>query len=86
MSKKSSSSRMRASCSALSTSASGVGAPYRSSSSFSSDPAFTPMRIGTPRALASRAIRRTLSWYLMFPGLIRRPWIPASSAAMAYFH
>ena len=22
----------------------------------------------------------------MFPGLIRRPWIPASSAAIAYFH
>src|SRR3970040_991751 len=29
---------------------------------------------------------RTLSWYLMLPGLIRRPWIPASSAAIAYFH
>ncbi len=77
---------MRASFSADSTSASGVGLPYFSSRSFSSEPAFTPMRIGTPRALASRAIRRTLSWYLMLPGLIRRPWMPASSAAMAYFH
>ena len=77
---------MRASFSALSTNASGVGFPYFASSSGSSDPAFTPMRIGTPRSLASRAISRTLSWYLMFPGLIRRPWMPASSAAIAYFH
>ena len=83
---KSSSSRIRASFSADSTSASGVGAPYRASRSFSSEPAFTPIRIGTPRAFASRAITRTLSWYLMLPGLIRRPWIPASSAAIAYFH
>src|SRR2546423_1153666 len=44
------------------------------------------MRMGTPRALASRAMSLTLSWYLMFPGLIRRPWIPFSSASMAYFH
>src|SRR5262245_6041585 len=86
MSKKSSSSRIRASFSADSTSASGVGAPYRSSRSLSSEPAFTPIRIGTPRHLASRAITRTLSWYLMLPGLIRSPWIPASSAAIAYFH
>jgi hypothetical protein len=42
--------------------------------------------MGTLRALASRAMSRTLSWYLMLPGLIRRPWIPASSAAIAYFH
>ena len=86
MSVKSSSSRMRASFSADSTSASGVGVPYFSSRSFSSDPAFTPILIGTPRSFASRAINRTLSWYLMFPGLIRRPWIPASRAAIAYFH
>ena len=86
MSKKSSSSRIRASSSALSTSAAAVGAPCLASRSFSSDPAFTPMRIGTLRALASRAISRTLSWYLMLPGLIRSPWIPASSAAIAYFH
>src|SRR6266536_667949 len=86
MSKKSSSSRMRASFSADSTSASGVGLPYFSRRSFSSEPAFTPIRIGTPRAFASRAIRRTLSWYLMLPGLIRSPWIPASNAAIAYFH
>src|SRR5215207_2556655 len=86
MSEKSSSSRMLASYSALSTSAAAVGAPCLASTSFSSDPAFTPMRIGTLRALASRAIRRTLSWYLMLPGLMRSPWIPASSAAIAYFH
>src|SRR5215212_6717628 len=86
MSKKSSSSRMRASFSADSTSASGVGAPYFSSRSFSSEPAFTPILIGTPRSLASLAMSRTLSWYLMLPGLIRRPWMPASRAAMAYFH
>src|SRR5262245_30280999 len=86
MSKKSSSSRIRASSSALSTSASAVGAPCLARRSFSRDPAFTPIRIGTLRARASRAISRTLSWYLMLPGLIRSPWIPASSAAIAYFH
>src|SRR3954452_2304595 len=86
MSKKSSSSRILASFIADSTSASGVGRPYFSRRSFSREPALTPMRIGTPRAFASRAISRTLSWYLMFPGLIRRPWTPASSAAIAYFH
>ena len=42
--------------------------------------------MGTPRAFASRAISLTLSWYLMFPGLIRSPCTPASSAAIAYFH
>src|SRR6266550_3720756 len=86
MSKKSSSSRMCASCKAESTRASGVGRPYVARRSFWSEPAFTPMRIGTPRAFASRAISRTLSWYLMFPGLMRRPCTPASRAAIAYFH
>ncbi len=86
MSKKSSSSRILASFRADSVSASGVGAPYLARRSASREPAFTPIRIGTPRSFASRAISRTLSWYLMFPGLIRRPWIPASSAAIAYFH
>src|SRR5919197_1397237 len=86
MSKKDSSSRIRASFRALSTSASAVGAPCLARRSLSSEPAFTPIRIGTLRALASRAISRTLSWYLMLPGLIRNPWIPASSAAIAYFH
>src|SRR5512132_2807771 len=86
MSKKSSSSRILASFRADSTRASGEGRPYFSRRSFSSDPAFTPMRMGTPLALASRAISLTLSWYLMLPGLIRSPWIPASRAAMAYFH
>ena len=56
-----------------SASASAVGAPCLASRSFSSDPAFTPIRMGMPRAFASRAISRTLSWYLMLPGLIRRP-------------
>src|SRR5690242_18467942 len=86
MSKKSSSSRIRASFSADSTRASGVGEPYFSRRSFSKEPAFTPMRMGTARDFASRAINRTLSWYLMLPGLIRSPWMPASRAAMAYFH
>src|SRR5438034_3049609 len=86
MSPNPSSSRMWTSCNADATSASGVGLPYVARRSFWSDPAFTPIRIGTPRALASRAINRTLSWYLMFPGLMRRPWTPASSAAIAYFH
>src|SRR6185295_19117203 len=66
--------------------ASGDGRPYFCSRSGSREPAFTPIRIGTLRALASRAISRTLSWYRMLPGLIRSPWIPASSAAIAYFH
>src|SRR5919108_4074070 len=86
MSVKSSSSRIRISERADSTRASGVGRPYRARRSFSSDPALTPIRMGTPRALASLAMSRTLSWYLMFPGLIRSPWMPASSAAIAYFH
>src|SRR6476620_10114119 len=86
MSTKSSSYRMCASCHAESTRASGVVRPYLARRSFWSEPAFTPMRIGTPRAFASRAISRTLSWYLMFPGLMRRPCTPASSAAIAYFH
>jgi hypothetical protein len=86
MSVKSSSSRMCTSFSADSTRASAVGRPYRSSSDASSEPALTPIRMGTPRSLASRAMSRTLSWYLMFPGLMRRPWIPLSRAAMAYFH
>src|SRR6266540_856279 len=86
MSRKSSSSRIRASSRADSTRASAVGDPYRANRSFSREPAFTPIRMGTPRAFASRAISRTLSWYLMFPGLIRNPCTPASSAAIAYFH
>src|SRR5919106_263599 len=86
MSVKSSSSRMRTSSSADSTSASADGRPCFSRSERSSDPALTPMRMGTPRAFASAAISRTLSWYLMFPGLMRRPWMPASNAIIAYRH
>src|SRR5581483_5980316 len=86
MSGKSSSSRIRTSESADSTSASGDLVPNFASTSLSSDPAFTPTRIGTPRAFASRAISRSRSWCLMFPGLIRSPWTPPSRAAIAYFH
>src|SRR5919197_6375339 len=85
MSVKSSSSRIRISFIADSTSASGLGRPYFARRSFSSDPALTPIRMGTPRDLASRAISFTLSWYLMLPGLMRNPWMPASNAALAYF-
>src|SRR5262245_46131085 len=86
MSPKPTSSRMPTSNRADSTSACAVGPPCRARISFCSEPAFTPTRIGTPRAWASRAISFTLSWYLMLPGLMRTPAQPASSACIAYFH
>ena len=46
-------------------------------------PALTPIRIGTPRSLASRAMSATLAESVMLPGLSRRHATPASSASRA---
>ena len=86
MSRKPCSSKSDASHSADSTSASGVALPYFSSSRRSSEPAFTPIRIGTPAAEAALAISLTLSSNcLMLPGLTRTAAQPASIAAKTYF-
>src|SRR4051794_32915482 len=69
-----------------STSASGVALPYFSNSRLSSDPAFTPIRIGTPAAPAASAISLTLSSNcLILPGFTRTAAQPASIAANTYF-
>src|SRR3954466_2329838 len=86
MSRKPCSSNSEHSHSALSTRASGVALPYFSSSRLSSDPALTPMRIGTPASPAAFAISFTLSSNcLMLPGLTLTPAQPASIAAKTYF-
>ena len=46
-------------------------------------PSFTPTRMGTPRSWARRTTVRTFSASRMLPGLRRRPWTPALSAASA---
>ena len=85
MSRKPCSSNSEHSQSADSTSASGVALPYFSSNRLSSEPALTPMRIGTPAALAARAISPTLSSKaLMLPGFTRTAAQPASIAAKTY--
>src|ERR1700736_3494491 len=85
MSRKSCSSNSEHSHSADSTSASGVALPYFSYSRGSSDPALTPIRIGTPAALARRAISPTWSSNLrMLPGFTRTAAQPASIAANTY--
>ena len=68
---------------ALSTMPSGVAPLYFLRMSFSSDPAFTPMRMGMPRSRAQSATARTFRAPPIFPGLIRRPSAPARAAAMA---
>ena len=86
MSRKPCSSKRDASHSADSTSASGVALPYFFSSRASSDPAFTPIRIGVPASFAARAISLTLSSNcLMLPGFTRTAAHPASIAAKTYF-
>ena len=71
--------------SADSTSASGVALPYLASSRLSSEPALTPILIGTPAADAARAISPTLSSNaLMLPGFTRTAAQPASIAAKTY--
>src|SRR5215831_4656002 len=68
-----------------STSASAVARPYLASSRLSSEPALTPILIGTPAAAAARAISAILSSNaLMFPGLTRTAAQPASIAANTY--
>ena len=47
------------------------------------DPALTPMRMGTPRSFASGATGLISASLRRLPGLSRRPWTPASSAASA---
>src|SRR5512144_3281195 len=85
MSRKPCSSNREASHRALSTSASAVGRPCLRSTRASSDPALTPIRIGTPASDAARAISRTLSSNaLMLPGFTRTPAQPASMAAKTY--
>ena len=85
MSRKSCSSNSEHSQSADSTSASGVALPYFASSRLSSEPAFTPIRIGVPAAEAARAISPTLSSNaLMLPGFTRTAAQPASIAANTY--
>src|ERR671920_150931 len=85
MSRKSCSSNSEHSHSADSTSASGVALPYLASSRLSSEPAFTPIRIGIPASLAARAISPTLSSnFLMLPGFTRTAAHPASMAAKTY--
>jgi hypothetical protein len=63
--------------------AAGVGPPCFLSSSRSTEPLFTPMRMGTPAARAACTTRSTLSGPPMLPGLIRRPLMPASTACTA---
>ena len=85
MSRKPCSSNSEHSHSADSTSASGVALPYFASSRLSSEPALTPMRIGTPASPAALAISATLSSNaLMLPGLTRTAAQPASIAAKTY--
>jgi hypothetical protein len=82
MSRKSCSSNSEHSHRADSTSASADGRPYFSSSRLSSEPALTPIRIGTFAAAAAWAISRTLSSNCrMLPGLTRTAAQPASMAA-----
>ena len=86
MSRKPCSSKRDASHSADSTSASGVALPYFCSSRASSEPAFTPIRIGVPARRAACAISLTLSSNcLMLPGFTRTAAQPASIAAKTYF-
>ncbi|GIU89458.1 MAG: hypothetical protein KatS3mg010_0557 [Acidimicrobiia bacterium] len=71
------------SCIADATSASGVTPPWRRAISGSSDPAFTPIRIGRPRAFASRATSWMCVGLRMLPGFSRSACTPASIAASA---
>ena len=85
MSVKPCSSNSEHSHSADSVSASGVALPYLASSRLSSEPALTPILIGTPAADAALAISPTLSSNaLMLPGLTRTAAQPASIAANTY--
>ena len=50
---------------------------------FGSEPELTPIRIGTPLAVARSATSATLSGPPMLPGLSRTQWAPASIALSA---
>ena len=76
-------SRRRMFSSALSASASAVGAPYFAAICLSSDPPLTPTRTGTPSRAQVRATARTRSSSPMLPGLMRIFEIPASAASIA---
>src|SRR5260221_2803585 len=85
MSVKPCSSNSEHSHSADSVSASAVALPYLASRRLPSEPALTPILIGTPAADAARAISATLSSNaLMLPGLTRTAAQPASIAANTY--
>jgi hypothetical protein len=77
------SSRMPTCFAALSTIAAGVGLPNCLRNSFSTEPLFTPMRIGVPRSLAIATMRSTRLRWLMLPGLRRILSTPASRARIA---
>jgi len=62
--------------SAESTSASALGSPYFSWMSASSEPALTPMRIGTLWCLAAAMTSLTFFSPPMLPGLMRRQSAP----------
>src|SRR5215472_4011596 len=86
MSEKPCSSNSEHSHSADSVSASAVALPYLAISRLSSEPALTPILIGTPACDAARAMSATLSSnVLMLPGLTRTAAQPASIAAKTYF-
>src|SRR6266704_6447023 len=86
MSVKPCSSNSEHSHSADSASASGVALPYLAISRLSSEPALTPILIGTPAADAALAISPTLSSnVLMLPGFTRTAAQPALIAANTYF-
>jgi len=81
-SKKPTSSNRAASLSADCTSAPAGSASYMGRSRWSSEPAFTPMRIEVPWSVAARAMSAILSSNaLMLPGLTRTFAQPASMAA-----
>ena len=82
-SSKSTSRNRSSSCIADATSASGVMPPCCSAIAGSSEPAFTPMRIGSPRSFASLATSLMCSGLRMLPGFRRSACTPASIAASA---
>ena len=86
MRSKSTSLKYAISCNADSTIASAVRPPYFSYSAGSSDPPFTPIRIGRLRSRASDATALMCSGLRMLPGFNRNPCTPASIAARAILY
>ena len=83
--KSSNSSRSISSTNSTAASTSASTEFWRSSSCrcLGSEPEFTPMRIGTPAALARSATSATFSGPPMLPGFRRTQWAPASMALSA---